>query len=107
MTETAMAESLHPAAGQIVRRSLHDELIERMRALITDGSLTPGEKVPEKALCAQFGVSRTPLREALKVLAHEGLVELIPNRGATVARLTVEDLDEVFPIMGALEALAG
>ncbi|MEO0620390.1 MAG: GntR family transcriptional regulator [Pseudomonadota bacterium] len=107
MNDVASPERLHPAAAQIVRRSLHDELIERMRALITDGSLAPGQKVPEKALCEQFGVSRTPLREALKVLAHEGLVELIPNRGATVARLTVEDLDEVFPIMGALEALAG
>ena len=91
----------------IVRRSLHDELVERLRVLILEGELESGVKVPERALCERYGVSRTPLREALKVLAREGLVDLVPNRGATVTRLTVEDLDEVFPIMGALEALAG
>ncbi len=91
----------------IVRRSLHDELVERLRVLITEGELEPGVKVPEKALCDRYAVSRTPMREALKVLAREGLVELVPNRGATVTRLTVADLDEVFPIMGVLEALAG
>jgi len=91
----------------IPRRSLHDELIERLRNLITRGDLAPGEKIPEKALCSQFGVSRTPLREALKVLASEGIVTLRPNRGATVSALTVAELEEVFPVMGALEALSG
>ena len=78
-----------------------------MRALIVDGVLSPGEKVPEKTLCDQFDVSRTPLREALKVLASEGLVTLTPNRGATVSELTLADLEDAFPVMGALEALAG
>ena len=91
----------------IPRRSLHDELTERLRTLITRGDLAPGEKVPEKDLCKQFGVSRTPLREALKVLASEGIVTLRPNRGAMVSALTVEELEEVFPVMGALEALSG
>lgn len=91
----------------IPRRSLHDELTERLRALITRGDLAPGEKIPEKSLCEQFGVSRTPLREALKVLASEGIVTLKPNRGAVVSALTIEELDEVFPVMGALEALSG
>jgi len=91
----------------IRRRSLHDELVDRLRVLITEGELEPGKKVPEKALCERYQVSRTPLREALKVLAREGLVELVPNRGATVTKLTRADLDEFFPIMGALEALAG
>ncbi|QPC43628.1 GntR family transcriptional regulator [Kaustia mangrovi] len=95
------------AEEPIVRRSLHDELLDRLRRMIVDGELTPGEKVPEKALCARFNVSRTPLREALKVLASEGLVALEPNRGATVTRLTAEDLEETFPIMGALEAVSG
>ncbi|WP_163069595.1 GntR family transcriptional regulator, partial [Acinetobacter baumannii] len=54
-----------------------------------------------------FGVSRTPLREALKVLAAEGLVQLNPNRGATVARIEPGEIEELFPIMGMLEALAG
>ncbi len=95
------------ARPAIQRRSLHDELTERLRALITRGDLAPGEKVPEKELCKQFGVSRTPLREALKVLASEGIVTLRPNRGAMVSSLTAEELEEVFPVMGALEALSG
>lgn len=95
------------SADSIPRRSLHDELTERLRNLITRGDLAPGEKIPEKELCAQFGVSRTPLREALKVLASEGIVTLRPNRGAMVSSLTVEELEEVFPVLGALEALSG
>lgn len=91
----------------IARASLHDELVARLRDLIVEGELTPGERVPERALCERFGVSRTPLREALKVLASEGFLHLLPNRGATVTALTVADMDEVFPVMGALEALAG
>jgi DNA-binding GntR family transcriptional regulator len=91
----------------IVRRSLHDELVERLQRLIIEGDLTPGEKVPEKELCERFNVSRTPMREALKVLANAGLVTLTPNRGASVTEVTVEDLQEVFPVMGALEALSG
>ncbi|HEX9789912.1 MAG TPA: GntR family transcriptional regulator [Kiloniellales bacterium] len=91
----------------IARASLHDELVARLRDLIVEGELTPGMRVPERALCERFGVSRTPLREALKVLASEGFLHLLPNRGATVTSLTVADMDEVFPVMGALEALAG
>jgi DNA-binding GntR family transcriptional regulator len=94
-------------AVPIVRASLHEELVARLRDLIVEGELNPGARVPERALCERFGVSRTPLREALKVLASDGLLELLPNRGATVARLTAADLDEMFPVMGALEALAG
>ncbi len=95
------------ATALIARRSLHDELVGLVRGLIVEGELVGGDKIPEQALCERFGVSRTPLREALKVLASEGLVTLNPNRGAVVARITLELVDEVFPIMGALEALAG
>ena len=91
----------------IRRRSLHHELTELLRGLITGGELAPGEKIPEQRLCERFGVSRTPLREALKVLASEGIVTLRPNSGAVVSALTLEELDEVFPVMGALEALSG
>src|SRR5437868_322941 len=91
----------------ITRRSLHGELVERLRSLITNGVLSPGEKIQEPVLCERFGVSRTPLREALKVLASEGLVTLQPNRGAVVTALTVAELEEVFPVMGALESLSG
>jgi DNA-binding GntR family transcriptional regulator len=82
-------------------------LVERLRALITVGELKNGQKIPERELCLRFEVSRTPLREALKVLASEGVVTLRPNRGAVVNGLTEEELAQVFPVMGALEALAG
>jgi len=91
----------------ISRRSLHEELAARLRDMITEGALPAGKKIPERELCEKFGVSRTPLREALKVLASEGLVNLNQNRGAVVASLTRADLEEVFPIMGSLEALSG
>lgn len=91
----------------IKRPSLHDELTERLRNMIVEGVLVSGEKVPERELCEKLGVSRTPMREALKVLAAENLISLEPNRGARVRTLTVEDLEEVFPVLGALEVLTG
>jgi DNA-binding GntR family transcriptional regulator len=75
--------------------------------MILNSELKPGSKINEQALCERFGVSRTPLREALKVLASAGLVILAPHRGARVAQITAEEVDQLFPIMGALEALAG
>ena len=94
-------------SAPIQRRPLHNELADRLRHMIVEGELAPGEKLSEKDLCGRFGVSRTPLREAMKVLATEGLVLLTPNRGSAVAKLTLADLDEAFPVMGALEALSG
>ena len=91
----------------IVRKSLTDELVARLRDLIIEGELAAGAKIPEAELCALYGVSRTPMREALKVLAAEGLVTLTLNRGASVAKITQQEIDELFPIIGALEALAG
>ena len=89
------------------RTTLHTEIAGRLRQMIFSGELEDGMRVPEKALCDRFGISRTPLREALKVLATEGLIELLTNRGARVSQLSISDIDEVFPIMGALEAVAG
>lgn len=91
----------------IPRRSLHGELAVQLRDMMVRGELKPGDKLSEQLLCERFGVSRTPLREALKVLAAEGLLVLSPNRGATVARISPNEIDELFPIMGALEAVAG
>lgn len=96
-----------PGLGPIRRRSLHEGMIVMLRELIVSGKLAPGSKVPEKELCDRYGVSRTPLREALKVLAIEGLVTLEANRGSWVTQITRAELDEFFPVMGALEALAG
>ncbi len=96
-----------PAIAPIATRTLHDELTDRLRTMILDCRLAPGSKVNEGALAAEFQVSRTPLREALRSLAGEGLVLLTPRRGATIAEVTQADLEEAFPILGALEALAG
>jgi DNA-binding GntR family transcriptional regulator len=91
----------------ISRRPLHEEAVDRLRDLIIQGRLAPGARLNERVLCQQLGISRTPLREAFKVLATEGLVELLPNRGAIVAGLDPTRLEQTFAVMGALEALAG
>jgi DNA-binding GntR family transcriptional regulator len=91
----------------IGRRPLHEEAVDRLRDLIVRGRLAPGERMNERLLCEQLGISRTPLREALKLLATEGLVDLLPNRGAVVAPLEPARLAETLELMGALEALAG
>lgn len=91
----------------LVRPALSVEISDRMRRMIMEGELEPGAKVPEKALTEHFGVSRTPIREAVKILAHEGLVELVQNRGAIVAPQTADELRELFPVIAALEGAAG
>jgi DNA-binding GntR family transcriptional regulator len=91
----------------IARLSLHDETVARLRTMITEGDLLPGSRIAERELCDRFGISRTPLREALKVLASEGLVELLPHRGSRVTRLSEVDLRDAFEIVATLEALAG
>ena len=95
------------ATDAIARPSLHDELAVRVRRMIIEGEIEAGARINERALCERFGVSRTPIREALKVLAREGYVQLHPRRGSTAADLTLKDIEEAFPIMAALEALAG
>ena len=83
--------------------SLHDGVAARLRAMVFDRELTPGDFIDEKALADSWQVSRTPLREALKVLAAEGLVELVPHRGCRVIELTDDDADALFPVMALLE----
>ena len=93
----------HPLDGE----SLHGEVVSRLRDSIVEGRLGPGARVPERELCVELGVSRTPLREALKVLAAEGLVELFPNRGARVRQFTAQDVREFFELLAAMESAAG
>jgi DNA-binding GntR family transcriptional regulator len=83
--------------------SLHDGVAARLRAMVFDGRLGPATWIDEKSLAEQWQVSRTPLREALKVLAAEGLVELVPNRGCRVIELSDDDADTLFPVMALLE----
>ncbi len=101
---TALPAAAAPGTEQ---RLLHETVLERLRDLIVQGELAPDTKLNERVLAGQLGISRTPLREAIKYLASEGLVELLPNRGAKVAALKPHKVKEIFAVMGALEALAG
>ena len=89
----------------IARRTLHDEVLERLRDMIIEGHLGAGERINEGALGAQFGVSRTPLREAIKSLTSEGLVEILPAKGAIVRKLSVDDLAQVIEVLKNVEQL--
>jgi DNA-binding GntR family transcriptional regulator len=91
----------------IDRQGLASAVTVRLRDMIIEGTLAPGTRLNERVLCEQLAVSRTPLREAFKVLAGEGLIELLPNRGAAVAELSVADIEQTFEVLGALEGLAG
>ena len=83
--------------------SLHDEVATKLRERIFAGGLAPGSFIDEPALCAELAISRTPLREALKVLTAEGLVRHEPRRGCFVSEVTERDLDEIFPVIALLE----
>ncbi|HTJ58480.1 MAG TPA: GntR family transcriptional regulator [Devosiaceae bacterium] len=92
---------------QLSREMLHSGASEALREMIVSGEMEPGSKIREAELCERLGISRTPLREALKVMASEGLIQLVPRHGSFVAQITETEINELFPIMAALEALAG
>jgi DNA-binding GntR family transcriptional regulator len=92
---------------KLARLRLHDTVVEHLRSFIIEGTLGAGTKLNERELCETLGISRTPLREALKVLAAEGLIEISPNRGASVARMSELEIREAFELMSGLEAFAG
>jgi DNA-binding GntR family transcriptional regulator len=83
--------------------SLHEEVAARLRTMVFERQLQPGEWIDELALANDWHISRTPLREALKVLAAEGLVTLVPRQGCRVTELSEDDADELFPVMALLE----
>ena len=89
----------------IEQKPLYMDVAEQLRELIYRRQLMPGDWIDEKALCDQIGVSRTPLREALKVLHAEGLIEIVPRRGSRVSTLDEGGLHELFPVMATLEGL--
>jgi len=93
------AEPLHAA-------SLVDLAARRLRAEILSGELAPGERIVEEQLTRRFGTSRAPLREALRLLGQQGLVEHLPRRGVRVTRLSARDIDELFTLRDALEQFA-
>lgn len=93
-----------PVARPLSPRALYEEVAERLRQQIYARELEPGAWIDELKLCADFGISRTPLREALKVLAVEGLVTMKVRRGAYVTEMSRDDVAQVYHVMALLES---
>lgn len=102
-----MTPKLSSEETLIPRQGLHDAVADRLRQRIVEGVLEPGTRLNERLLCEQMGVSRTPMREAIKTLAGEGLVRLEPHRGAVVTRLDRDEVAAAFEVIAALESLSG
>jgi DNA-binding GntR family transcriptional regulator len=92
---------------QIARLGLHDQVAARLRTMLIEGHIAPGAKLNERELAERLHVSRTPLREAIKLLAAEGLVDLLPNRGAVAVRLGETDVLHSFEVLAGLEGMSG
>lgn len=101
-----MVEVVHEVA-HVFSLSLHDRVAARLRTMLIEGQLAPGAKLNERELCEQLHVSRTPLREAIKLLAAEGLVDLLPNRGAVAVKLNEDDVMHTFELLAMLEGMSG
>ena len=93
-----------PVPASLARGALYQDVAERLRQQIFARSLEPGHWIDEMKLCAEYGISRTPLREALKVLATEGLVTMKPRRGAYVTEVSREDVSQVYHLLALLES---
>ena len=91
----------------IPRAALHEQVAHRLRQMLVENRIAPGAKLNERELSEVLQVSRTPLREAIKMLAAEGLVELLPNRGAIAVELSETDVLNTFEVMAGLEAQSG
>ncbi|WP_428032507.1 GntR family transcriptional regulator [Ancylobacter sp.] len=87
--------------------TLHEQIVTKLRAVLLNGELSDGARIPEAQLCLRFGISRTPLREALKVLAAEGFIELRPNRGSIVAPIDPVEVAHLFEMKGSVEHTIG
>ena len=93
-----------PSEPWLAPRALYQDVAERLRLQIFDRQLEPGSWIDEQKLCAQWGISRTPMREALKVLAAEGLVTMKVRRGAYVTEMSARDVQQVYHLLGLLES---
>jgi DNA-binding GntR family transcriptional regulator len=91
---------------QLGRPSLHTQAFDALRNMIVRGELAAGERIPETAICETLGLSRTPLREALKLLAAEGLVELRPNQGARISPIHADQINQLFEAVSGIERIA-
>ena len=100
------APNPHALNVAIQRRTLHDEVVDRMRDMIVEGQLASGARINESEECQRLGVSPTPVREAIKTLASEGLIELVRNKGAIVKSLDVDEITEMLEAVAVLEVFA-
>lgn len=92
---------------ELSQLALPHQAAQRLRGMLIEGVIAPGAKLNERELSEQLKISRTPLREAIKMLASEGLVELLPNRGAVALSLNEQDVMDTFEVMANLEAQSG
>jgi len=104
MTRPTLASPLASASPRLRESALYEQVAERLRGRILAHTLAPGSWIDEQALATEYGISRTPLREALKVLAAEGLVTMKLRRGAYVTEVSERDLAEVFHLLALLES---
>jgi len=106
MPAPAAATAPEATNGQrpLARRALYEEVAEQLRQRIFARQLVPGDWIDELKIAAEMGISRTPLREALKVLAVEGLVAMKPRRGAYVAETSRDDVTQVYHLLALLES---
>lgn len=91
---------------KLSRKSLHERVADELRDQIISGAMKPGEKLAVNELALGIGVSMTPLREAIKLLAAENLIEITPHRGASVSLITVEHTRALFEVIAGMEGLA-
>ncbi len=106
-TQLGPDTKLHEEQNGISRLNLSDQIANRLRDMIIQNNLAPGDRIREREVCRELEVSRTPLREALHKLASEGLIELIPNRGAVITKPSAEEIADMLQVLGVLEAFAG
>ena len=106
-TDSTINKARPRQADGASRAALPEQVANHLRDMIVENQFKPGERIRERAIAAELNVSRTPMRDALKVLATEGLVELLPNRGAIVANPGAEDVREMLEVQGVLEEHAG
>jgi DNA-binding GntR family transcriptional regulator len=99
-------ESIEVTAAPIERQSLHELVANRLRDMIIEGQLAPGDSVNESRLCVELGVSRTPMREAIRTLASEGLIVLRPGRSTVVRKFSPAEVQGMLEVVAELEALA-
>ena len=107
MSEAAWTNELRDSVAFKPRRSLASEAADTLREFILLGKLAPGVPVPERDLSEAFGISRTPLKEALRILETEGLIVYGPTRRPRVADPSLDEINDWLRVQGALEALAG